>query len=202
MFAERSNDPALLRTMLDAIPLFVFVVDADSKILDYNRASAKLLGEDRPGILHNRLGNALDCLHAAASPDGCGYAGPCKTCAIRESVNQALAGVPCVRQRGKLELSEGGGITEISVLVTASSMTHASTPMAVLVIEDISQLAELHRIIPICIYCKKIRTDDQCWLEPEKYFSLSWGLKFTHGLCPECYAREMIKMNGTPTAPK
>lgn len=49
----------------------------------------------------------------------------------------------------------------------------------------------LSRIYPICCYCKKVRegTTDR-WVAVEKYVMDVSGNLASHGICPECYARE------------
>jgi hypothetical protein len=44
----------------------------------------------------------------------------------------------------------------------------------------------LHRIMPICSYCKKVRDDAGCWLQVESYISDHSNLDFSHGICPQC----------------
>jgi hypothetical protein len=194
MTETRSNDPVLLRTILDAIPSFVFVVDGDVRVLDYNRAAAGLLGEDRGSVLRHRAGDVLRCIHSTDSPEGCGHGQACGSCVVRNSVTKAIHGNQVVRNRAKMELATGDAVTPLHVLVTTSGFDHDSQRMVLLVVEDISQIVELHQIIPICMYCKKIRTDDQFWLKVENYFSRNWDMNFSHGICPECYENEVRKM--------
>jgi CheY-like chemotaxis protein len=40
--------------------------------------------------------------------------------------------------------------------------------------------------LPICSSCKKIRDRQDAWLQPETFFRKYTGLKFTHGICPDC----------------
>jgi CheY-like chemotaxis protein len=40
--------------------------------------------------------------------------------------------------------------------------------------------------LPICSSCKKIRDGQDIWQPPELFFRKYAGLKFTHGLCPDC----------------
>jgi DNA-binding NtrC family response regulator len=40
--------------------------------------------------------------------------------------------------------------------------------------------------LPICASCKKIRDGKDQWHIPEEFFRARLGLKFTHGVCPEC----------------
>ncbi len=45
--------------------------------------------------------------------------------------------------------------------------------------------------LPICSNCKKIRDQQDEWRSPEAFFSKYAGLKFTHGICPECLGKFM-----------
>lgn len=58
--------------------------------------------------------------------------------------------------------------------------------------------------LPICMYCKKIRTDEDYWQKLETFFSRNAGLMFSHGVCPECirsaYARMGLGPVGAPAA--
>ncbi len=44
----------------------------------------------------------------------------------------------------------------------------------------------LEGIIPICMYCKKIRDDKESWQPLERYISEHSEALFSHGICPEC----------------
>ena len=44
----------------------------------------------------------------------------------------------------------------------------------------------LEGIIPICMYCKKIRDDKESWQPLEVYISEHSEALFSHGICPEC----------------
>ncbi len=50
----------------------------------------------------------------------------------------------------------------------------------------------LNYLLPICANCKKIRDASGAWHMPEEFFAEHAGLKFTHGLCPDC-ARELMR---------
>lgn len=57
-------------------------------------------------------------------------------------------------------------------------------------LEDaLSQIHALRGIIPICMFCHKIRTDQQGWERLEKYISEHSEAEFSHGICPECVAK-------------
>ena len=44
----------------------------------------------------------------------------------------------------------------------------------------------LHGILPICSYCKKVRSDTDSWQQMEAYVSDHSAVRFSHGGCPEC----------------
>jgi len=54
------------------------------------------------------------------------------------------------------------------------------------VLEDITEVVTLQRILPICAYCKKIRNDQDYWEQVESYLRKHTDIRFTHGICPEC----------------
>lgn len=44
----------------------------------------------------------------------------------------------------------------------------------------------LEGILPICMYCKKIKDDEQGWQPLERYITDHSEALFSHGICPEC----------------
>jgi len=40
--------------------------------------------------------------------------------------------------------------------------------------------------LPLCVYCKNIRTDNDYWQRLETYFGTHADIMFSHGICPEC----------------
>lgn len=52
----------------------------------------------------------------------------------------------------------------------------------------------LSKIYPICSYCKKICEEDNTWVQVETYLDGIAGGRATHGICPQCYERELGKL--------
>ncbi len=44
----------------------------------------------------------------------------------------------------------------------------------------------LRGLLPICSFCKKIRTGDESWVPLEEYMAEHSEAQFSHGFCPEC----------------
>jgi methyl-accepting chemotaxis protein len=52
-----------------------------------------------------------------------------------------------------------------------------------------AKVKHLEGIIPICMYCKKIRDDMESWQQMEQYITEHSEALFSHGICPECYGK-------------
>lgn len=192
---NESAKRSLLEAVFNAMPSIVFLVDADVRIQEYNQAAAELMMTKRMVALKQRAGDILHCVHSLEVAEGCGNAPFCKDCVIRNSVVEAFQGNRIVRRRAKLELTRDRQTTLIYALITVSPFVFQETPLALLVIEDISEIAELHRLIPICASCRKVRDDKESWIRVETYFKENWDVDFTHGLCPACLQTEMDKVD-------
>jgi hypothetical protein len=48
------------------------------------------------------------------------------------------------------------------------------------------EIRQLHGILPICSYCKRIRDEADEWHAIEKYISDQSEARFSHGICPTC----------------
>lgn len=188
------REKELLRHIFDTLPSLIFLVDQDVRIQECNLAAAQFLTVQRKTYLKRRAGEVFHCIHSNEVPAGCGRALSCRDCIIRNSVMEALRGNRIVRRRSRLEIMREGEKQEIYSLITVSPFLNVKASQALLVIEDISELAELHRIIPICSVCGKIRNDRESWMKVETYFKDSWDVDFSHGYCPECYEKELDKI--------
>jgi sigma-B regulation protein RsbU (phosphoserine phosphatase) len=52
--------------------------------------------------------------------------------------------------------------------------------------EALAQVKELKGLLPICMFCKKIRKDKNYWQQVEEYLAEHTDADFSHSLCPEC----------------
>jgi phosphoserine phosphatase RsbU/P len=52
--------------------------------------------------------------------------------------------------------------------------------------EALTSVKQLHGLLPICSYCKRIRGDDQYWQQVESYIGARSDAQFSHSICPSC----------------
>jgi len=56
---------------------------------------------------------------------------------------------------------------------------------------SLAEVRTLREILPICMYCKKIRDDENYWQTVESYISRHTATRFSHGICPSCLKTEV-----------
>jgi sigma-B regulation protein RsbU (phosphoserine phosphatase) len=49
------------------------------------------------------------------------------------------------------------------------------------------QIQTLEGLLPICMYCKRVREDGDYWKQLESYIHERTGSQFSHGVCPDCF---------------
>lgn len=55
--------------------------------------------------------------------------------------------------------------------------------------EALAQVKQLKGLLPICMFCKKIRNDENYWQKVEEYLTEHAEVDFSHSICPECLER-------------
>jgi len=187
-----------LAGLFNAIPINIFVVDDDVRILFWNSAASSFMNE-KHGVYRKRCGDVFHCIHSTETPGGCGGSSFCKECIIRNSVYEAIGGNDVYRERTMVYLMKEGKTVDLPLLITTAPFQYDDKNLCLLMIEDISEIIQLRNLIPICLKCKKVRDDNGYWENVEKYITRHIiDLEFSHGLCPECGA-EMIKDVGEYT---
>jgi sigma-B regulation protein RsbU (phosphoserine phosphatase) len=51
----------------------------------------------------------------------------------------------------------------------------------------IANVKRLSGLLPICSYCKRIRSDQNYWQQVESYITERSDAQFSHGICPSCF---------------
>ena len=71
--------------------------------------------------------------------------------------------------------------------------------------QALAHVKQLSGLLPICSYCKAIRSDENYWQQVDSYLVQHSDAKFTHGICPACYAnlsKEIDEYAKDPRKPK
>jgi len=174
------------RALFDAFPSPVFVVDEDVRLLDMNQAAAALIDGDSEDALLLLCGGALRCVHCQGGPERCGATEECEACLVRGSVASCFGDGKVVRNGAKLRLARKDGVSDLDLWVTVAPLVVDGCQLAVLILEDVSELVRLQGLLPICMHCKKVRDDEEYWGSLEQYLSDHTDILFSHAICPVC----------------
>jgi sigma-B regulation protein RsbU (phosphoserine phosphatase) len=63
----------------------------------------------------------------------------------------------------------------------------------------IANVKRLSGLLPICSYCKRIRSDHDYWEQVESYISEHTDARFSHGICPTCYEKVVEEFDPSAT---
>ncbi len=63
--------------------------------------------------------------------------------------------------------------------------------------EALTQIKQLTGILPMCSFCRRIRDEDNNWVQFEAYIAQHSEAQVSHGLCPRCYKKHFGQENGT-----
>ena len=56
-------------------------------------------------------------------------------------------------------------------------------------ITSLKEIKVLRGILPLCSYCKRVRTEDDTWAQMETYIHEHSEADFSHTLCPDCLGK-------------
>jgi hypothetical protein len=168
----------LMKQIIETIPDPVFVRRADRTLILTNEAVRHFenaTGYDLEAIVQ-REEESLASGRALATDARVGtYGGD-----LTVSVKTALAHLPQDRTM----------LVTVMRDVTASRMFEESLRQKVHELEHAHErVRQLQGILPICMHCSRIRTDDARWEKVETYIADRSPTSFTHTLCNECLHR-------------
>ena len=86
--------------------------------------------------------------------------------------------------------SHGFGLS--TLIINAALRALVLVLVAILVRHVVTLRARVRRLeslLPICAWCRRVRTEDNTWIGMDTYLAGALGTSPTHGICPECSAR-------------
>jgi sigma-54 dependent transcriptional regulator, acetoin dehydrogenase operon transcriptional activator AcoR len=143
--AEELKQEGFLKTLFKAIPCGVLIVDQDRRISAVNDTLKQGFGVTEVDVIEVQTGMALGCVHSNEHADGCGHAAACQSCIIRSTAHEAINGKVTRRTSTEIELTKNGESTSRSLMVSAAPIDHNGERLAIVLLEDISELTKLRR---------------------------------------------------------
>lgn len=136
---------SFLKNLFESIPCGVLIVDSERRVQAVNNVLEQTFGISGAEVFDKRGGEALGCVHAFENPKGCGFSEQCQTCRIRGTAMDAISGKHIQRNRAFVELRVDGRSREIKLLVSAAPLDYEGERLAIILLEDITELDDLRR---------------------------------------------------------
>jgi DNA-binding response OmpR family regulator len=74
----------------------------------------------------------------------------------------------------------------VAVGVRISSLQQQLSDRVHALEDALAHVQQLQGMIPICAWCRQVRSDENFWERVESYLARRSGLQFSHGICPSC----------------
>jgi len=139
---ELLNQNSFLKNMFDSLPCGVLIVDKERRVQAINNAIERTFGHPEE-MMNRRSGEVLGCINAARTPEGCGFTDECSECRIRSTALDAIAGKKIERSRARARLNIKGSEKTLDFLVSAAPLDHDGERLAIVILEDITELNDL-----------------------------------------------------------
>lgn len=134
--ADLFLDHNFTRTLVDAFPCGLLVVDEQGRIQIVNDILERALKIDKKASIGKATGNVLGCLHASEHPKGCGYAKCCEFCEVLKLTLQVLTTKQKQTRSANIQLVIDGLLRDLRLMLSAFPFTINNKSYCVLVIEN------------------------------------------------------------------
>lgn len=133
-----------LATIFENAPFLMLLLDDTRTVRRVNGLACSFSGSAASDMLNRRSGEALRCLNALNSSDGCGFDQACSNCTIRQTVIDTFAtGQSHHQVETILPVSIGGKEKAVAFLVSTTRVVVSNKPMVLLSLQDISDYKKL-----------------------------------------------------------
>jgi DNA-binding response OmpR family regulator len=92
------------------------------------------------------------------------------------------------------ELASAAGVDDFLTKPLNREMIRMRLRVAERILRYTAEIRHLQAMIPICVYCRKVRDEHDYWDLVESYLQRETGSRFTHGACPDCYEKEVAQL--------
>ena len=144
---ELAEEKGFLDALFNTIPSSVMVVDEEHRIRMVNQGLEEAFEVAEKTTLESCPGDVLSCPRAVESPGCCGTLAECVRCQLRPPIAEALAGKTVPRQHCKFSFQSDGETHQLSLLVSAMPLDYRGERLAIVVLEDVTELNGLRRLL-------------------------------------------------------
>lgn len=141
------DQQAFLSAILTGVPCSIVVVGDDHRIKMVNRHFTDAFGEIAGEDVDVFVGDVVGCPTAIDNPGRCGTLDGCDGCQFHAAMEDALAGRGAEKRRCRFESRDPERSRELTLLISSALVRHRSENLAILILEDITELTGLRRLL-------------------------------------------------------
>lgn len=201
---------AEIKSLLESTGEGIYGLNLRGRCTFINRAGARMIGHDPDDILGK---NMHELIHHSR-PDGSAY--PIEespiflsfksdlSCRVDSEVFWRKNGSPFMVEYTSFPIVEAGVIKGAVITftdITERKRREAEREKLILDLQQaLTEVRTLSGMIPICGWCKNVRSDTGFWQNVEQYIRSRTDAKFSHGICPACaekFKAEIARVNSS-----
>ena len=131
-----SNYP-FVKTIFDALPCGLIVIDGNGLILTVNALVQEVFGIKGDSIVGKPFGYALGCLNAIEGSVRCGFMRDCKICDVRNLAVTSISKNQKQKAQTTLVVSANGQVRDVPLSIRVFPFIFAENSFAILIIEPL-----------------------------------------------------------------
>ncbi|MEN8692131.1 MAG: sigma 54-interacting transcriptional regulator [Desulfobacterales bacterium] len=137
---ELVSNYAFVKTIFDALPCGLMVIDAEGLILTVNSLMQDVFGIKGDSVAGKPFGYALGCLNAIESSVSCGFISDCQICAVRELAVTSISKNKKQKTHTSLAVSANGQVRDIPLSVRVLPFIFAKKRFAIIILEHLRSI--------------------------------------------------------------
>ena len=144
---ELAYQKRFFETLFDTLPCGVLVVNRQVRIWTLNPALEATLGEGREAALARPMADLLGCEGHHEGMGETGWSEWGGACPIHRAIGEAFEGRPVRRRKAEVRLRLQGEPRHVELLISAANLRFEGEDLCVVVLEDVTELGNLRRLL-------------------------------------------------------
>ena len=181
---------SILRAIVDNTTDAIFVKDMEGRYVMINSAGAQFIGMNIEEIIGRSDAELFSPEVARQNMDNDQRiisVGETQTYEDTEEVDGRQRTFHSTKGIYRDEHGRAIGVFGVSRDITLRKQAEIDRERLIQELRDaLAEVKTLRGILPICMYCKKIRDDEGAWTQLELYIKAHTDTDFSHGMCEPC----------------
>jgi DNA-binding NtrC family response regulator len=141
------DQQAFLNAVFGGVPCSIIVVGSDHRIRMVNREFVDAFDVTEDQSFGSRIGDVLGCATALESPGRCGSLDGCEGCKVHIAIKTAIEGHTTRKVHCRIDSRDTRYSRQLTLQLSSAGLHHRGEDLAILILEDITELASLRRLL-------------------------------------------------------